>query len=89
MTEKQNTENQNAEVYANPVTEREESPAVQAERQSAEKTIPVEKQPEQSAEKQVEKPAEKPVEKAAERERKTEPKKQKNRHRQKSRWDSR
>ena len=35
MTEKQNTENQNAEVYANPVTEREESPAVQAERQSA------------------------------------------------------
>ena len=45
MTEKQNTENQNAEVYANPVTEREESPAVQAERQSAEKTTPVEKQP--------------------------------------------
>ena len=66
MTEKQNTENQNAEVYANPVTEREESPAVQAERQSAEKTTPVEKQPEQSAEKQVEKPVETPVEKAAE-----------------------
>ncbi|WP_432626564.1 RNase J family beta-CASP ribonuclease [Brotaphodocola sp.] len=68
MTEKQNTENQNAEVYAAPATEREEKSVQPAERQPIEKPADVQaaKQIEQDVQVREEKTAEAKAEEKAE-----------------------